>query len=194
MYAFLRGRVVERKPTEVTVDVGGIGYRVRVPVGTPDRLSFSGEALLHVHLVVREDDLSLYGFATPLEREVFRKLMRVSGVGPQTALAVLSGGTVPELVGALKKQDVAWFKRVRGVGPRLAQRLVVELADEKWPAEAAAAEGSGAPDLMSDAVAALISLGFDRPASEKRVRKALADAGSGKPPTLEQLVRIALKG
>lgn len=187
MYAYLRGRVVEKRPTELVLEVGGVGYRLRVPLSSSERLPASGEALVHTALVVREDGQALYGFHSPEARALFERLLRISGVGPQTALAILSAGEPGEVLDAVRRSDAAFLTRVRGVGPKTAQRAILELADE-----AAESPLAAKPGPARDAVQALLTLGYDRADAESRVAAALSRIGA-KAPT-EALIREAARG
>ncbi len=186
MYSFLRGRIVEKTPAEVTVEVGGVGFQVRTPFTVSAHLPESGEILLHTVLVVREDAHILYGFHTKDARALFMRLLKATGVGPQTALAILSGGEVPEIERALSRRDVAWLKGIRGVGEKIAQRLVMELADD-YPER-----GLALPAAVRDAVDALLTLGYDRKDAERRVAAARKSAGPDAPAA--RLIQEAVRG
>ncbi|MHB8766861.1 MAG: Holliday junction branch migration protein RuvA [Deferrisomatales bacterium] len=189
MIASLSGRVDRTTPGEVVVDVGGVGYRVHVPLSTYAGLPGAGrECRLRVVTVVREDEISLYGFATAEEEELFRLLQGVSGVGPRLALKVLSGLSAPLLRQALAGADHGALTRVPGVGKKLAQRLVVELRDKVSPG--ATGDGPGAAaGPESEALAALEALGYPRRTAEA----ALETARQGGAATLETLIRDALR-
>lgn len=176
MFSFLRGRIAEKSPTQVVVEVGGVGYQVRTPVTVSAHLPESGEILIHTVLAVREDAHTLYGFHSKEARGLFTRLLKVTGVGPQMALSIMSGGEVAEIESALSRRDVAWLRSVRGVGEKTAQRLVVELSAD-YP------EGGRAdlPGAARDAVEALLTLGFDRKEAERRVAAARKSAGEGAP-------------
>jgi holliday junction DNA helicase RuvA len=190
----IQGRIAAREPGRVVVEAAGLGYLVQVPLSTFDALPPLGKDVrLLLHLVVREDEWRLYGFAGAREREVFRDLLRVSGVGPALSLALLSGLGPDALVKAVTEGDVPTLTQVRGVGRKTAERLAVELR-ERWrgaalgqgPAGPAAFEGVGA-----DAVRALEALGLERAEAERRVKAAL---GSSRGETgVGDLVRRALR-
>ena len=154
MIGRLAGRLVSKHPPQVLVDVGGIGYEVDVPMSTFYNLPAAGEAVtLHTHLVVREDAHVLYGFATLEERGVFRQLIRISGVGARTALAVLSGLSVGDLAQAVALQEAQTLTKIPGIGKKTAERLLLELKGKLADAKPSAS-GSG------DVVNALIGLGY----------------------------------
>jgi len=176
MIAFLRGRVLDKHPNRVIVDVSGVGYDVAVPLSTFYTVGESGaEISLRIHTHVREDQLALFGFATPLELVVFERLIGVSGIGPKLALAVLSGIEPRELVGAIQRSDLARLTRIPGVGKKTAERIVVELRDRMPKAIEAAGTGAAAPSpadtLRDDLVSALTNLGYHRQAIDKALEK-----------------------
>lgn len=212
MYHHLRGKLVNTGPMLAVVEAGGMGYELHVPLSTLEALQGLDEVLLYTHLHVREDDLRLFGFATRAERELFRLILSVSGVGPALALAALSALSPEELANALASGDTASIRRIKGVGKRLAERLVVELKDrvatmirlDEGRVTAHAARklsgrpcGAGADSRIADAIAALVSLGFQRNDAEERVGaslKRLAENGSNDgEPTVEQLIRESLR-
>ena len=191
MIAQLRGRLLRKQPQEAVVDVGGVGYRVAIPLSTFYRLGETGcEVTLLTHTHVREDALALFGFLTAVEQALFERLILVSGVGPRLAVSILSGIEAPELVVALQSGDVVRLTRIPGVGKKTAERLVVELkdkvkgilAEEELPA--AASPASAQEDLVS----ALVHLGYSRPEAERGVERALRE-GEGR---FEDLLRRSL--
>ncbi|MCI0572910.1 MAG: Holliday junction branch migration protein RuvA [Myxococcaceae bacterium] len=185
MIASLRGTVAEKGPSEVVVDVGGVGYRVFVSLLTLTRLPDEGQAVrLRVRTVVREDALDLFGFLSAQEEELFLMLTSVSHVGPRLALSVMSGLEVPELVTAIGRGEVARLTKIHGVGKKTAERLVLELRDKVkslvLPAHAvqAAATAAPAPTAASaDVVSGLVNLGFKPPQAEKAVEAAVERLG-----------------
>ena len=171
MIGRLTGILGEKRPPMVVVEVGGVGYEVDVPMSTFFALPATGEkVVLHTHLVVREDAHLLFGFATEEERRVFRQLLKISGVGARTALAVLSGLSVSELYLAVSSQDGVRLTRIPGIGKKTAERLLLELRD-KLVAGGPVPEAGGAPaSPRGDALHALLALGY----SEKEATAALA--------------------
>ena len=194
MIAHLRGRVLWKSPQEVAVDVGGVGYRVSIPVSTFYRVGDEGdEVSLRVYTHVREDTLALFGFLTAAEQEVFERLIAVAGVGPRLAVGILSGIEVGELVAALRGNDLARLTRIPGVGKKTAERLVLELKDKMPALAAASAEAPAPPPAASpkdDLLSALANLGYSRPEAERAVERALAEGGDGR---FEDLLRQALR-
>ena len=174
MIAFLRGRLLEKHPNRVIVDVSGVGYDVAVPLSTFYAAPEPGaEISLRVHTHVREDQLALFGFTTPLELTVFERLIAVSGIGPKLALAVLSGIEPRELMGAIQRNDLARLTRIPGVGKKTAERIVIELRDRLPKAVEAAGAAAPAPGdaLRDDLVSALANLGYHRQAIDKVLDK-----------------------
>jgi Holliday junction DNA helicase RuvA len=192
MIGSLRGRIASKTPPQLTVDVGGLGYELEAPMSTFFHLPAVGEEVrLLTHLVVREDAHVLYAFATEEERRLFRSLIKVSGVGPKIALALLSGISVSAFAECVQREDITSLTRVPGVGRKTAERLIVEMRDRLSAPET----GSGAKPAAagtsaeSEAYGALVALGY-RPAEATRLLKA---AGPGTHST-EELIRRALQG
>lgn len=198
MIAFLEGRLVEALPTQVLIEVHGVGYEVLIPLSSFDKLPAPGQPVrLLTHLVVREDAHVLYGFATAAERDLFRLLIHtVSGIGPKLALNILSGMNPTAFRGAVAAGDVKALSRIPGVGRKTAERLVVELRDKvgaagTWEAASEQRGLSEADRRVNDAVLALIALDFKPPEAHEAVRA--AQALLGPEATVEELVRAALK-
>ena len=192
MIGRISGTLVEKNPPSITVDVQGLGYEVDVPMSTFYNLPAAGEKVsLHTHLVVREDGHYLYGFATPDERAAFRQLLKISGIGARTALAVLSGMSVTELAQAVTLQEPGRLTKVPGIGKKTAERLLLELRDRlpKTLAAGGTKVGAGdtATDALSDIMNALLALGYNE-------REALT-AMKGLPPEISVAdgIRAALK-
>jgi len=177
--AFLRGRLLEKHPNRVIVDVQGVGYEVHVPLSSFYGMAEVGQELtLRVHTHVREDALLLFGFTTPLELSLFERLIAVSGVGPKLALAVLSGIEPQDLIGAVQRGDVARLTSIPGIGKKTAERLALELKDRIAKLEGAAAPVPAAGSMRDDLVSALLNLDYHRSAVEKAVDATLAADGS----------------
>ena len=198
MISFLEGKLVESLPTQVTVDVNGVGYEVLIPLSSFDKLPSPGNSVkLLTHLAVREDAHVLYGFMTSSEREMFRLLVNnVSGIGPKIALNVLSGMNVMALRGAVANGDVKALSQISGVGKKTAERIVVELKDKigaagAWEAASATRGLSAGDQKLNDAVLALIALGFKQVEAHESIRGALSLLGEKA--TVEDLVRACLK-
>jgi Holliday junction DNA helicase RuvA len=192
MIGSLEGRLVERRPDAVLLDVGGVGYEVFVPLSTFLELPSEGKAVrLRVHTHVREDALLLYGFWTELERTVFRLLIGISKIGPRIALAILSGLPAARLIQAVRDQELASFRGIPGVGGKTAERIVIELRDKVARLEAVRGGGAGPDDLEGSTLSALLNLGYPRGQAERAVQAARERVGD--PTSLEALVREALR-
>jgi holliday junction DNA helicase RuvA len=194
MIAFLKGTVSEAWPGRVVLDVSGVGYEVLIPISTFEKLpAGAGEMVLHTVLVVREDAHTLYGFATKPEKDLFVLLTHhVSGIGPKLGLAVLNGSTPSQFRAAVVAQDVGTLSRIKGLGKKTAERIILELKDkmgvtDAWPQPAGAAAPSASSGQMGDAVLALMSLGYKQADALAAMEKA------GAQDSVESLVREALK-
>jgi len=198
MITFLDGKLIESLPTQVTIDVNGVGYEALIPLSSYDKLPAPGGSIkLLTHLAVREDAHVLYGFMTSQEREMFRLLINtVSGIGPKIALNILSGMNVTTLRGAVANSDVKALSQISGVGKKTAERIVVELRDKigasgTWEALSAQRALSSADQKTNDAVLALVALGYKQLEAHEAVRSTLA--AQGDKATVEDLVRACLK-
>lgn len=188
MFDFFRGRLASKTPGTAVVDCGGVGYALRISLATYDALPGSGDIHIWAHLESGGDaGLRLFGFATEKEREIFRLLLNVSGVGPATALAIVSGAPLEDLRTAVAEGDLSTLRRIKGVGPKTAQRIVIDLQETFKSLGPVAGPRRAAP---ADALLALLALGYPRPTSEKAVRE--AEAAHPKA-AAEELVREALK-
>ena len=198
MITFLHGKLIEALPTQVIVEVQGVGYEVLIPLSSFDKLPAPGsEVKVLTHLVVREDAHVLYGFMTAAERDLFRLLIHnVSGIGPKSALNVLSGMNPTAFRGAVATSDVKALSRISGIGKKTAERIVVELKDKigavgGWEASSSQRALSAEEQKINDAMLALIALGFKQPEAHESVRAALALLGAQA--GVEDLVRASLK-
>jgi Holliday junction DNA helicase RuvA len=198
MITFLHGKLVEALPTQVTVDVNGVGYEALIPLSSFDKLPAPGQTVtLLTHLVVREDAHVLYGFMSNAERQLFRLLINtVSGIGPKIALNILSGINVTAFRGAVAAGDVKILSQISGVGRKTAERIIIELKDKIGPGsllEAQSAQRALSADEQktNDAVLALIALGFKPVDAHETIRatQSLLGPGAG----LEEIVRASLK-
>lgn len=191
MIGLLRGKLMEKRPNQVLLDVGGVGYLVQIPLSTFAGLgALHEEATLLIHTHVREDQLALYGFVTAREKRCFELLISASGVGPSLALKILSGMGLEELVPAIRQGDLAQLVRIPGVGRKTAERMVVELRDKLVAVEVPeAGKPATRSQLEADVASALVNLGYDARSVEKAVEKARADAGAD----FEKLLRASLQ-
>ncbi len=193
MIGFVRGKLVLKTPPHLTVDVGGVGYDIEAPMSTFYTLPAVGsDVRLLTHLVVREDAHILYGFGTQEERALFRNLLKVSGVGPKIALAILSGVSVEGFASCVKLQDAASLTRIPGVGRKTAERLLIEMRDRLEALSAGAAGAplpNGATQTEGEAWSALVALGY-KPTEVTQMLKPFAGSGG----STEELIRRALQG
>ena len=189
MIAHLRGRLISKHPNQAIVEAGGVGYDVNISVPTFSELPAAGsEVALHIHTHVREDALALYGFQRIEEKQLFEKLIHVSGIGPKLAITILSGMATAEMVAAIRGNDLARLTRIPGVGKKTAERMVVELRDKL--------EGFGAPPtapartaVEEDVLSALVNLGYQRAAAERAITAA---AKNGDRASFDALFRESL--
>ena len=179
MIALLRGTLIEKNPSRLIVEVGGVGYDVQVPLSTFYVVGEPPVAVtLRVHTHVREDVIALYGFATKMEQDLFERLIAISGIGPKLALAVLSGIEPADLIKAIRLQDVARLTAIPGIGKKTAERIGLEMKD-RLPAAALQAAGPEAAQrrpedqLRDDLLSALVNLGYQRPVADKAIEKTL---------------------
>lgn len=191
MIGSLRGQILAKSPQELLLDVGGVGYRVTIPLSTYYKLQEPGAtASLRIHTHVREDLLQLFGFLTRDEQDLFELLISVSGVGPKLAVNVLSGIEPPELAAALAGADVARLTRIPGVGRKTADRLVLELREKARALAAAAPAPATAGVPREDLVSALANLGYSRVEAEKALERTLREDSGGR---FEDVLRRALR-
>ena len=192
MIASLRGRLQEKHPNRVVIDVNGVGYEVHVPLSSFYGMAEPGaEIALRIHTHVREDALTLFGFGSALELQLFERLIAVTGIGPRLALAVLSGIEPPELIRAVQQADIARLTAIPGVGKKTAERIALELKDRLAKLEPALQPGPpGAGSMRDDLLSALLNLGYHRPAAEKAIDAALGHAPAG---VFEVVLRDALR-
>jgi len=191
MIAHLRGTLLAKHPNQAIVETHGVGYDVAISVPTFTDLPAAGaEVALHIHTHVREDALSLYGFLRLAEKQLFEKLLTVSGIGPTLAIKILSGMPVDEMVGAIRGGDVARLTRIPGIGKKTAERMVLELRD-KLPTLTGASEVSTplATPVEEDVISALVNLGYQRAAADRAL---LAARGGRGPQSFDVLFREAL--
>lgn len=195
MIAFLKGKLVQRDPTFVIVDVHGVGYQLHISLQTFSDIKEQENVMLHTHLSIREDAHVLFGFSSPTEKKLFQQLISVNGVGPSTAIIMLSYMNSNELKSAIVREDAVSLQAIKGIGGKTAQRVIIELRDklkkETWE-ETQPAISLGAHNTMrNEALSALLTLGLPKAAAEKSVDTVLKK--SGNTITLEDLVKQALK-
>jgi len=201
MIGRLRGKIIHKQPPQLLIDVQGVGYEVDAPMSTFYQLPDAGsDVTLHTHMVVREDAQLLYGFASETERALFRHLIKINGVGPKLALTILSGMGADEFVACVQDGDAAALVRMPGIGKKTAERLIIELRDKLKDAQPQGhIDGDSSPALVvragsntspvSDAVSALIALGY-KPQEASRMVRAVNSDGL----LAEDIIRISLQG
>jgi len=191
MIGLLRGKLIEKRPNQVLIDVGGVGYQALIPLSTFAGLgALHSETTLLIYTHVREDQLALYGFVTAREKHCFELLISASGVGPSLALKILSGMSLEELIPAIRKGDLAQLVRIPGVGRKTAERMVVELRDKLAAVDVAdAGKPTTRSQLESDVGSALVNLGYDARSVENAIEKA---RGNGTK-EFEELLRASLQ-
>ena len=195
MIGFLRGRIAHKQPNRLIVDVQGVGYEVHVPLSTfYDAGEEGADIALRIYTHVREDALQLYGFLTELERQLFERLIGISGIGPKLAIAVLSGMDPRDLLLSVQRGDVARLTSIPGVGKKTSERIVLELKDRlaQLPGAAAveAVSADGPDRVRGDLLSALQNLGYHRPQAEKAIDATLQTMSE---PTFEQALKAALR-
>ena len=187
MIAHLRGKLAQKDPSRVVIDVGGVGYEVFIPLTTYTSLPNAGsEVSIDIHTHVREDIIALYGFSTRRERSIFEKLMTISGIGPKLAVTILSGGSVEDLVGSIKRSDLARLTAIPGVGRKTGERIILELKDKLQDFAEAQVKSSVEVDVLS----ALENLGYNRALAESAMRRAV---DGERDPAFDALFKRALQ-
>jgi holliday junction DNA helicase RuvA len=195
MIAFLKGKLVHRDPTFVIVDVQGVGYQLQISLQTFSEIKEQENVMLHTHLNIREDAHVLFGFSSQAEKKLFQQLISVSGVGPSTAIIMLSYMNSSELKSAIVREDAVSLQAIKGIGGKTAQRVIIELRDklkkESWDENQPAISLGVHNTMRNEALSALLTLGLPKAAAEKSVDTVLKK--SGNTITLEDLVKQALK-
>lgn len=191
MIAQIKGRLIEKTPTYVIIDCNGVGYQINISLNTYSKIDADELCLLHTHLIVREDAQLLYGFKDKSERELFRMLISVSGVGSATAMMILSSLSASEIKGAISTGNVNMLKGVKGIGTKSAERIIVDLRDKIGKVEESDINFAVSNNTIKDeALSALIMLGFAKKPTELALNKILA---TNSDVTVEQLIKQTLK-
>ena len=198
MIAHLRGKLLSKHPNQVIVEASGVGYEVNISVPTFSELPAAGsEVALHIHTYVREDVIALYGFFRPAEKQLFEKLMTVSGIGAKLAITILSGMAADEMAAAIRSNDLARLTRIPGIGKKTAERMVLELRDKLPPAAGTSTPTAPAMSAVEeDVLSALMNLGYQRAAAEKALASVIKN-GVGKTEkggSFDAMFREALAG
>jgi holliday junction DNA helicase RuvA len=192
MIAYLKGKLVHKEPTHVIIEVNGLGYQVMISLNTFSEIKDREDIKLFTYLNIREDAHVLFGFANEAEKNMFLNLVSVNGVGPSTALMVLSSMSPNDLKNAIMREDSASLQAIKGIGGKTAQRLILELKDKVKKEAFEAPVLAGANNTITrEALTALMTLGIPKPAAEKSIEAVLKKAGNNL--SLEELVKLALK-
>ena len=193
MLDYIRGRVISKSPTRLILEVAGIGYLLHIPLSTFEKIPKHGEVTILTQLFIREDQIKIFGFATGEERDLFQLLLSVNGIGPTTAITILSGSTVDDIKRAVINEDAKALEKIKGVGKKTAERIILELKETIKEITTSISTGMDVQQkaLVSDAVMALISLGYGRSIAEKAVSDAAKKLQTID--NIELLVREALK-
>jgi len=197
LIAYLEGRLVEKSPTQLVLDINGVGYEIKIPLSTYDKLGEDGsKAKILTYQYVREDTLQLFGFATPEEKNLFELLITITGIGPKTALGILSSISVNDFQRSIVSEDLDSLTNISGIGKKTAQRLIVELKEKISGEEFRFKKDIGFKErseliLVEEAIKALISLGFNKAQAREAVKKAKGE--SEKKLKLEELIKKALR-
>ncbi|CAI8212839.1 MAG: Holliday junction ATP-dependent DNA helicase RuvA [Bacteroidia bacterium] len=192
MYDFIAGKIDRITPTEVVIDSNGVGYLLHISLNTFEKIKNVSEVKIYAHLIVREDSQTLYGFATTNEREMYIKLVGVNGVGPSTARMILSSLSVDEVISAISNANIAVLKSIKGIGPKAAQRLVVELQDKLGGIGTDSAyQLTGGGQAMEEASEALLALGFAKQSVNKVLMRITKESGNNL--TTEELIKKSLQ-
>jgi holliday junction DNA helicase RuvA len=180
MIAHLRGRLLTKHPNMAVIETGGVGYEVTISVSTFSELPTNGsEVALHIHTHVREDLIALYGFSRPAEKQLFEKLMTVSGIGAKLAITILSGMAANEMAEAIRGNDIARLTKIPGIGKKTAERMVLELRDKLPASTGTSTAVRPTSPLEEDVLSALLNLGYQRPVAEKALEAILKNEKSG---------------
>lgn len=192
MYDFIAGKIDRITPTEVVINSNGVGYLLHITLNTFEKIKSENEIKIYAHLIVREDSHTLYGFATTNEREIYVKLVGVNGVGPSTARMILSSLSVDDVVSAISNANIAVLKSIKGIGPKAAQRLIVELQDKLGGIGTDSAyQLTGGSQAMEEALEALIALGFAKQSVNKILIRITKESGNNL--TTEELIKKSLQ-
>lgn len=192
MISHINGRLVEKSPTHVVIDCGGVGYKLNISLNTYAKLGEEESCKLFTEFIVREDAQLLYGFKEVSERRLFQLLISVSGIGPATALLVLSSADAEEIQQAILSGNSGWFKGVKGIGPKSAQRIIIDLKDKISKENISSDNSMGLNNtLKEESLSALVNLGFNKNIAEKMIQKILIANPNA---AVEDVIKQALKG
>lgn len=193
MIDYIRGRVISKSPTRLILEVAGIGFLLHIPLSTCERIPSQGEVTILTQLFIREDQLKIFGFASEEERNLFQLLLSVNGIGPNTAITILSGSTVDDVKHAIVTENARALEKIKGIGKKTAERIILELKETIKQTAVSLPEGMDIQQraVISDAIMALVSLGYGRAIAEKAVNEAIKKLKAID--NIEELVRESLK-
>ena len=194
MLEYIRGRMISRSPTQLVLEAEGIGYKLHVPLSTFEKVPDHGEVKILTRMVIKDDHIKLFGFASTEERELFELLLSISGIGPSTALTILSGSSVRDFREMILNGDSKALERIKGIGRKTAERIILELKEvmrTNFPIHTPSPQELKTQGVISDALTALVSLGYSRPLAEKAVSNALKKLAPSA--GVETLIKESLK-
>lgn len=191
MISFLSGNILSCKPTRVILDVQGVGYEIHIPLSTYEKISTATSTQLFIHMVVRENAISLYGFNSEEEQQIFSLLLTISGIGPSIAISILSSMTPQQILSAVKNDQIAAFKSIPGIGQSKSEKIIFELKRKLKKLDTILSHESATIPYMKDAVEALVSLGFDEKQASSTVSSVIAQHSDLN--NLETIIRLSLK-
>jgi Holliday junction DNA helicase RuvA len=191
MISFLKGNILSCKPTRVVLDVQGVGYEIHIPLSTYEKISTATSAELFIHMVVRENAISLYGFNSEEEQQIFSLLLTISGIGPSIAISILSSMTPQQVLSAVKNDQVTAFKSIPGIGQSKSEKIIFELKRKLKKLDSILSQESTTTPYMNDAIEALVSLGFDEKQALSTVSSILAQHHDIH--NIETIIRLSLK-
>ncbi|MCX8122626.1 MAG: Holliday junction branch migration protein RuvA [Spirochaetes bacterium] len=191
MISFLEGTILSCKPTVVVLNVNGVGYEIHIPLSTYEQINTATNVQLYIHMVVRENAISLYGFNTEEEKQMFSLLLTISGIGPSIAISILSSMTPQQIVSAVKNEQIVAFKSIPGIGQSKSEKIVFELKRKLKKLDSILSNKSATIPYMSDAIEALISLGFEEKIATSTVTSIIKE--NPEITNIETIIRLALK-
>lgn len=191
MISFLKGNILSCKPTRVVLDVHGVGYEINIPLSTYEKISGTTSTQLFIHMVVRENGISLYGFNSEEEQQIFSLLLSISGIGPSIAISILSSMTPQQILSAIKNNHIAAFTSIPGIGQSKSEKIIFELKRKLKKLDAILSQESATIPYMKDAIEALVSLGFDEKQASSTV--SLVCSKNSEITNIETIIRLSLK-
>jgi len=191
MISFLSGNILSCKPTRIVLDVHGVGYEIHIPLSTYEKISTATSTRLFIHMVVRENAISLYGFNSEEEQQIFSLLLTISGIGPSIAISILSSMTPQQILSAVKNDQIAAFKSIPGIGQSKSEKIIFELKRKLKKLDTILSQESTTTPYMKDAIEALVSLGFDEKQASSTVSSVITQHTDIN--NIETIIRLSLK-